>query len=350
MSVEPSSRCGRSAATRAWKGQGQVNTRSFNRYALGCVTIALLTGCAALPLSLSKGQDDTRLPMSTYGTSGTSPALSHRHTLHYTGKQQSFVVPTGVTHVTVVASGASGPYGAGTRFCAVSSGTGGLVQATISVKPGETLAVFVGGEGESGDQCGYGTGSGGFNGGGNGGGSYIEGDDDTYGAGGGGASDVRQKGSGLNDRVIVAAGGGSPGGFTRDGGGAGGGTIGVPGSGQSGSGYCRGYGGGGGGQKKGGKGGRGGPGTRSARGTNGAVGVGGSGGGAAIYPGGGGGGGGGGYFGGGGGGSGGVCSTYADGAGGGGGGGSSYVEPGATNVKDQKGGAPPGSGKVLISW
>jgi hypothetical protein len=33
-----------------------------------------------------------------------------------------------------------------------------------------------------------------------------------------------------------------------------------------------------------------------------------------------------------------------------GGGGSAYVEPGATNVKDNKGAAPPGNGEVVISW
>jgi hypothetical protein len=42
--------------------------------------------------------------------------------------------------------------------------------------------------------------------------------------------------------------------------------------------------------------------------------------------------------------------TSSVGAGGGGGGGSSYIEPGATNVKDQKGAAPPGNGQIVISW
>ena len=311
------------------------------------VSLALTMG----PAALFAGCGGSQPPTSAYGSSMTTPARLHHRTFHYTGKEQSFIVPTGVTHFTVVASGASGPYGAITRYCAVSGGRGGLVQASIIVTPGERLAVFVGGEGETGDQCGYDqNGNGGFNGGGNGGGVYGIGSPDKVGGGGGGASDVRQGGGKLQDRVIVAAGGGGPGGYTLTGAGAGGGKTGGRGSGQSGSGYCRGYGGGGGTQKRGGKGGRGGPPSGSENGKDGALGQGGSGGGGLNYVGAGGGGGGGGRFGGGGGGSGGACSNYNVGDGGGGGGGSSYIEPGASDVKDQKGAAPPGNGKIVISW
>jgi hypothetical protein len=309
-------------------------------YALSIGATALLAGCGG-----------SQPPMSAYGTSATTPTLSQHRTFRYTGKEQSFIVPTAVKHVTVVASGASGPYGAVTRSCAVSGGRGGLVRAAIPVTPGEKLAVFVGGEGEIGDQCGYDqNGDGGFNGGGNGGGVYLMGSDDRVGGGGGGASDVRQGGSDLQDRVVVAAGGGGPGGYTLTGGGAGGGKIGGRGSAQSGSVNCNGYGGEGGTQNKGGNGGRGAPHSKSENGSDGVLGQGGSGGGGVNFVGAGGGGGGGGYFGGGGGGSGASCSTYSVGAGGGGGGGSSYIEPGASDVKDQKGAAPSGNGEIVISW
>ena len=283
-------------------------------------------------------------------------SYSHHRTFRYTGKEQSFIVPTGVTQVAIVASGASGPYAVVTNSCSVTGGRGGLVRAAIRVTPGEKLAVFVGGEGEIAGQCTSGSGyhgNGGFNGGGDGGaaGPGI-GSPNEWGAGGGGASDVRQGGSGLRDRVIVAAGGGGPGGYASNNGGAGGGKTGSRGSGQSGSGYCVGYGGAGGTQYKGGKGGRGGPSGFSLPGKNGALGQGGAGG-DSLYDGkeygAGGGGGGGGYFGGGGGGSGARC-TSTIGAGGGGGGGSSYLEPGATDVKDQRGAASPGNGKIVISW
>jgi hypothetical protein len=38
-----------------------------------------------------------------------SRSASHHRMFHYTGKAQSFNVPAGVTHITVRASGASGP-------------------------------------------------------------------------------------------------------------------------------------------------------------------------------------------------------------------------------------------------
>jgi hypothetical protein len=43
-------------------------------------------------------------------------------------------------------------------------------------------------------------------------------------------------------------------------------------------------------------------------------------------------------------------ATSGEGGGGGGGGGSSYIEKTATHVKDLAGGAPPGNGKITISW
>ncbi len=307
------------------------------------LTAALLAGCGG-----------SQPPIGTVNKN-FGPPYSHHRAFHYTGKEQLFIVPMGVTHVAIVASGASGPY-AVTNSCSVTGGRGGLVQAAIHVTPGEKLAVFVGGEGDSHSLCngsGY-DGKGGFNGGGDGGaaGPGI-GSPNRHGAGGGGASDVRQGGSGLRDRVVVAAGGAGPGGYAfNNSSGAGGGKIGGRGSGQSGSGYCVGYGGAGGTQNKGGKAGRGGPSGPSLPGKNGALGQGGAGG-DSLYDrkeyGAGGGGGGGGYFGGGGGGSGARCTSMV-GAGGGGGGGSSYVEPGATDVTDQKGAASPGNGKIVISW
>jgi hypothetical protein len=298
-------------------------------------------------------------------SSGSYPAPHNKHsqTFTFTGDKQQFQVPRGITQITVDASGASGPYGASGYYCTVIGGLGGLVKATIPVTPGETLAVFVGGEGTKGVACGseYGNGSGGFNGGGNGGPA-------SYGAngdGGGGASDVRQGGPALSDRIIVAGGGGGQGAFDLGGSGAGGAGGGLRGGAGGIGGFpygCPwpqlGRGGGGGTQQRGGRGGKGAPyyggyeaGHPGHRGSLGAGGQGGMGGQSLRgydRPGGGGGGGGGGYYGGGGGGGGGGGETGCPG--GGGGGGSSYVEPGATAIKDKKGGASPGNGQVVIAW
>jgi len=223
---------------------------------------------------------------------------------------QTFVVPAGVTSITVEALGAQGG-SAG----AVAGGLGGSATATLAVTPGEQLQVNVGGQG--------GSPAGGCNGGG-GGGAPVAG---SGGRGGGGASDVRRGAFALADRLVVAGGGGGGGGALAGvgggGGGAGGGVTG---------------GGGGGGVTT--FGGGGGPGTQFGPGaggsTNGSPGTAGSGGG-----------GGGGLFGGGGGGGGGVAG--GGGPGGGGGGGSGFV-PGGCTITACSQGVQTGNGLVRITY
>ena len=68
-------------------------------------------------------------------------------TFDYTGAEQQFIVPAGVTSITVTAHGAKG----GNGYNASSGGgLGGTTTATISVTPGETLAILVGGMGGNG--------------------------------------------------------------------------------------------------------------------------------------------------------------------------------------------------------
>ena len=245
---------------------------------------------------------------------GTPAGASvHSQTFSSAGSA-TFVVPADVTSLTVVAEGAQGADGYGSP---PSGGDGGRVTATVSVTPGESLDVEVGGVGTN------------FVGGFNGGGAPGS----PEGGGGGGASDVRQGGNALSDRVVVAGGGG---GDWRgaEWGGAGGGTAGVDASSWSGNG---GGGGGAGTLSAGGAGGYQGPGIPGSAGHVGDLGVGGAGG--APYD--GGGGGGGGYYGGGGGG-GGVGA-------GGGGGGSNYAAGSATAVTLENG-INPGDGSVVLSW
>ena len=242
----------------------------------------------------------------------TRPQYNGRVTFTCTGSEQNFTVPAGVRHVTVRAYGASSRGSAG----------GGYVKATIPVTPGESLAVFVGGN-SSGN-------AGGFNGGGNGGAAPHGGP----GNGGAGASDLRQGGSALANRVVVAGGEGGDSGGGFHAGGAGGGLIG-------GSGAPPKIGGAGGSQSAGGAGGKVcGP-FGCNGGKSGTLGIGGNGESinlAAVA----GGGGGGGYYGGGGG------ATAGGSDGGGGGGGSSYTEPSARNVINQQGGST--AGLIIISW
>ncbi len=209
-------------------------------------------------------------------------------TFLYTGAEQTFKVPGGVSSLSIRVVGGHG--GAATDSV---GGEAAEVTGSVNVTPGQTLYVEVGGVGED---IGEG-GEGGFNGGGDGAG------------GGGGASDVRTSPRALglspDNRLIVAAGGGGGGGSGPSEAGTDGGAAGSPGvSGE--------YSGGGAGNQT--EGGLGASGCEFGQGENGGRGFGGKGGdsGQESDP---GGGGGGGLFGGGGGG--GACHVGSSGGGGG---------------------------------
>jgi len=285
-------------------------------------------------------------------------------TFNFTGTVQTFTVPAGVTEITIEGWGAQGA-SSGTS----TGGLGGYVSGTLAVTPGEVLSVNVGG-------------SDGYNGGGapgTGGSGFV-----SNGGVGGGASDVRQGGTALTDRIIVAGGGGghgrddcnnNNGGAGGYPGGLGGMSSGIPsqtglpgtltGGGNSASGSCNGDcacspgGGGGGGQDGGGGGGSygtygggvismggtggacgedgdDGTGGAGSAGEGGCFGTGGAGGNSSN---GGGAGGGGGWYGGGAGG-----GNWASG----GGGGSSYLG-GVTAISDLTG-INTGNGQIIISY
>lgn len=206
----------------------------------------------------------------------------------FTGTDQNFVVPTGITSLDVRLWGAAG----GTN--GLSGGGGAYVRGILAVTPGEDLSVLVG-------QGGGGYGNGGWPDGGE--------SQNGIGAGGGGRSALQDGGSELVD--AGAGGGGNYGGGK---GGAGGIASGEAGGGG-------GYGGGGGTQTQGGAGGA--DGFAFAGGQY-------SGGWCPTF----GGGGGDGYYGGGG-------SDY-----GGGGGGSSYTTNDAFNLTLGEGGVGSTSGNT----
>ncbi|MFY9665117.1 MAG: hypothetical protein WAK19_11765 [Candidatus Cybelea sp.] len=142
------------------------------------VAVLLLSGCSAPPFDSAQGslrQDGALLRSAPPARSQVRATNVAR--FHYTGAQQTFTVPSGVTQITVTADGASG---AGSTFRHMKGGKGGLVKATIPVTSGETLAIFVGGDGGKSSASG---GPGGFNGGGNGG---VTGSGNGGGGGGGG--------------------------------------------------------------------------------------------------------------------------------------------------------------------
>jgi hypothetical protein len=307
---------------------------SFCRYALcNFVAAAMLAGCGG---HASGGA----VPI----VNSVADSLPYNRTFKYTGRRQSFVVQPNVTKLTVVARGAGS-----------AESRGGRIYAIIPVNPGERLFIFVGGAA---------SGSiGGFNGGANGGQACGG---SCAGTGGGGASDVREGGYKMRNRVLVAGGAGGQGGSwppsDNAAGGIGGKGGGSAGGAGAGGGYaenklCAGGGGSGGTQRAGGSGGlgsfcyyesySGNPGAKGRLGSGGAGGEGGP----YLGHGPGGGGGGGGYYGGGGGGAGSSFFSYEWGAGGGGGGGPSYIEPSAIRFESWPGWKnAKGDGLVVFSW
>lgn len=280
---------------------------------------AVAQGTATITVTDKKGN---------HASVSVTVAVHGSQTLDYTGTEQDFTAPAGVTQLTITALGAEG---GALSICGGTAGYGASVTGTVSVTSDETLYVYVGG-------------SGGAHNGFNGGGDPFPGS----GTAGGGASDVRTSntaaltGNASTDpRIIVAGGGGAIGCFPGSNGGNGGAAG---GSGAAGANADFGATGGGGGTQS--TAGAGGAGCLSPGG-NGAAGNGGE----AI---GNGGNAGGGWFGGGGGGQGGSNNCIPPSTNGnraGGGGGSSFVESTATNVSSTAGGNTTlADGQVKISW
>ncbi|NBV14488.1 MAG: hypothetical protein EBS07_10535, partial [Sphingobacteriia bacterium] len=290
--------CGTGTATLTASG----STGSYEWYS---------TPTGGTPLATTSSYVTPSLSVNTtyYVQAAGGGVINGSQTFNYTGNVQTWVVPTGVTSITVDARGASG----GNINAYGNAGRGGRVQATLAVTPGQTLNFYVGGTTTST--------TGGYNGGGNSGSS-------TWTRGGGGGSDIRVGGTAFANRIIAAAGGGGSG-FNcsnNNHGGDGGGTTGSLGW------QCNSqtsYVGFGGTQVGGGNFGNN---LGQGCGTAGVLGIGGNG--ACTY----GGGGGGGYYGGGGGG-------Y-----GGGGGGSSWVTPTGSSGITHTPAFNTGNGQILISY
>ena len=281
---------GRPSASNRSNGVQPVKRRSAPSPSLAISIAAFLAGCGGSQPPIGA---PGAMPLQP---STTSARATRRKIFDYTGGMQTFKVPVRVTRVTVTASGASGGLAGGSGASAV----GGLVKATIPVVTGESLAIVVGGAGSE-----YGAG---YNGGGYGG--ISRSCSGSCSGGGGGASDVREGGTSLENRVVVAGGGGGQACcFDSPAGGVGGGIKGGNGvnganEGNRHTGATGGKGGKGGDQAHGGRGGKGGTGfykyCAGTQGTDGTLGDGGQGGPSCnAYS---GGGGGGGYYGGGGGG------------------------------------------------
>lgn len=208
---------GPSCATGVGKGGAVTSTVSANRGGNGCVGIS-------------------------YTLSGVSTTT----TFNYTGSNQSWTVPAGVTRATFFLFGAGG----GGNY-AFGGGGGGYATGSYAVTPGQTLTIIVG-QGGGGQAATARTGVSGYPGiytpvtygGGGRGGSFSAGWDAVYYSSGGGRSAIRLPAA-TTDLATAAGGGGAAygqcglgGGGTSGNGGARGGTQSAGGTGAaSGNGY-----------------------------------------------------------------------------------------------------------------
>lgn len=123
-------------------------------------------------------------------------------TLYFTGNEQNWTVPCGVSSVVIELNGAAGSQGnsISTENVGGAAGKGGRVVGELNdLTEGELFYVYVGGIANFF--------VGGYNGGGNGQlGSGVYGS-----GGGGGATDIRRNGNELSNRILVAGGGGGGG-------------------------------------------------------------------------------------------------------------------------------------------
>lgn len=147
------------------------------------------------------------------GTGVVAKGLQLMKTFNYTGNVQKWVVPASGTYLfkTWGASGGDARIVNTDTIVENSGGAGGYATGTKYLTAGQTLYIYVGGEGQDAGTAAYTKAAGGYNGGGDGG-TELSGESyPENGAGGGGASDIRTSKDDLNSRLIVAGGGGGAG-------------------------------------------------------------------------------------------------------------------------------------------
>ena len=170
---------------------------------------------AAAPIgaNLRPAISQALVPAGVRGLAATAKITNIVRTFIYTGTDQTFVVPAGVTTLTLY-MWAAGGQGTTTSNGSFYGGAGAYVQGVLTVTPGETLTIYVGQRGPSGYAYAYK--NGGFN------------DTTDQGCGGGGGRSGIARGS--TNIIAVGAGGGGGG---SGNGGAGGITTGSAGGGTN---------------------------------------------------------------------------------------------------------------------
>lgn len=205
------------------------------------MTIAVAMALLISPILATPSSATSTLDQSTAvsGSAGLSAASDSTTFNYFTTAAQIYVVPSGVTQLTIQARGGDGAGASGSGFQSC-GGAGALVTTVVDVNPGETLNIYVAGRGIhgtgdlSGSTGGWGYGSGGTGdgyGGGGGGGAtavILSGAPLVVAGGGGGAG--RISGAFGGDAGVSSAGAGASGGNSGAGAGADGSGAGATGT------------------------------------------------------------------------------------------------------------------------
>ncbi|QWD79425.1 autotransporter-associated beta strand repeat-containing protein [Polynucleobacter sp. MWH-Spelu-300-X4] len=183
---------------------------NVNGTSAGANNLFMLSGSGAINVA---GNVGGTYALNYFGLGGTGQYVAgSTSNFTYTGAVQTYTAASAGTY-TFYVWGASG--GNAAANSASVFGNGGYASGTYTLTAGQTISIYVGGQG--GSVAGTAGTAGGWNGGGRGG--------SMNGGSGGGATDIRIGGTALSNRVIVAGGGG--GADNGGAGGAGGGLTGI---------------------------------------------------------------------------------------------------------------------------
>lgn len=147
-SITPSSVPLRGSATITLRGTGFVSGSTITVGGIAATGVSFISATeyrATAPDATSIGMKTVTL-VAPNAQRGTGSLTVTPLTFEFDGGVQSFVVPAGVTSVSVQAWGGGGGAGRGPN---VRGGAGGFASATVDVTPGERLVLMVGGGGSS---------------------------------------------------------------------------------------------------------------------------------------------------------------------------------------------------------
>ena len=125
-----------------------MNQIAFRKLTFCAAALILVSGLGISPISCGDKQASSPSNSVSPAVVCTVPDSGTSKTFDYTGSVQTFTVPSGVTQITVSASGGAGGNG---DFSGTTGGAGASINSPLfSVTPSDVLQIVVGGQGSDG--------------------------------------------------------------------------------------------------------------------------------------------------------------------------------------------------------